>query len=82
MGNLSWQDDAKCLPMDVNFFFLPYRARGEDKKRRVAAAKAVCATCPVASECLEYALGNAEVYGVWGGKSEDERREMMLASGK
>ena len=40
---------------------------------REASAKALCAVCPVASECLRHAIAVKEPYGVWGGLSEDER---------
>ncbi len=39
-------------------------------------AKAVCAACPVQSECLAFALDNGERFGVWGGKSEKQRRRL------
>jgi WhiB family redox-sensing transcriptional regulator len=32
----------------------------------------------VRSECLEYALGNDERFGIWGGLSERERRRVRL----
>lgn len=59
-----WMHDAVC-----NF-------RSEDwfaERRGVDAAKAVCATCPVTEECLEYALTHRIAHGVWGGKSGRER---------
>jgi len=34
----------------------------------IAAAKAICATCPVMLECLEGAIGRHEPWGVWGGQ--------------
>jgi WhiB family redox-sensing transcriptional regulator len=34
----------------------------------------------VRAKCLEYALDNNEQYGVWGGKSEVERRAMRKAA--
>jgi WhiB family transcriptional regulator, redox-sensing transcriptional regulator len=37
-------------------------------------AKAICRGCPVASECLRYALPITGLSGVWGGKTEGERR--------
>jgi hypothetical protein len=55
--------------MDAELF---HPNRGED----TAAAKAVCAECLVRVECLEYALANAEKFGIWGGTSERERRAM------
>ncbi|HEY1826569.1 MAG TPA: WhiB family transcriptional regulator [Acidimicrobiales bacterium] len=37
----------------------------------------MCAECPVASPCLEYALENHIDHGVWGGASERERRRIL-----
>ncbi len=34
----------------------------------IAAAKAICATCPVIVECLEGAIDRHEPWGVWGGQ--------------
>ena len=39
----------------------------------IAEAKRVCAACPVAAECLAYALDHAEPFGVWGGLTAEER---------
>ena len=36
------------------------------------AAKRICQTCTVQTECLEYALANDERFGIWGGLSERE----------
>ena len=32
-----------------------------------------CDGCPVRRECLEYALAADERYGIWGGKTPEER---------
>jgi hypothetical protein len=37
----------------------------------VARAKAACGTCPLRRPCLERAVANREVDGVWGGFSFD-----------
>jgi WhiB family transcriptional regulator, redox-sensing transcriptional regulator len=34
----------------------------------IAAAKAICATCPVILDCLEGAIDRHEPWGVWGGQ--------------
>lgn len=34
----------------------------------IAAAKSICATCPVMVECLEGAIARHEPWGVWGGQ--------------
>jgi WhiB family redox-sensing transcriptional regulator len=40
-------------------------------------ARKICAGCPVASTCLEYALEHRNEHGVWGGCSERERRRIL-----
>lgn len=41
-----------------------------------AAAKRICSMCPVKDQCLKFALDSGEEWGVWGGASETERRNM------
>ena len=44
-----------------------------DQKR----AKAVCMGCPVRFECLAEALDDRIEWGVWGGMTERERRQLL-----
>lgn len=64
-----WSDNANCADTDPALFF-PERGEPADE------AKAVCQGCSVRAECLEYALANCEKYGIWGGRSENERRRL------
>jgi WhiB family redox-sensing transcriptional regulator len=41
-----------------------------------AKAKAVCANCPVSRPCLEMALADPHIEGVWGGTSDKDRRRI------
>jgi WhiB family redox-sensing transcriptional regulator len=61
-----WRMYAACRGEDAVHFFTP----GADA---VARAKAVCRRCPVASDCLDYALDVNEPFGIWGGLTEAER---------
>ncbi|MFA5566549.1 MAG: WhiB family transcriptional regulator [Acidimicrobiia bacterium] len=65
----NWQDFANCLGVDPDLFF---PERGASTRE----AKEVCRGCVVRFECLEYALVNAEKFGIWGGMSERERRRI------
>jgi WhiB family transcriptional regulator, redox-sensing transcriptional regulator len=65
-----WQADAACAGMPTEDFF-PAGSTGAALDR-LARVKAICAVCPVARQCLEYALNTGQ-HGVWGGMSEDER---------
>ena len=64
-----WQDYANCLGVDPDLFF---PERGASTRE----AKEVCRGCVVQDECLEFALSNGEKFGIWGGKSERERRRV------
>jgi WhiB family transcriptional regulator, redox-sensing transcriptional regulator len=73
-----WQDRAACKGMDPTLFFGPeYAETVKEKRDREDAAKAVCNTCPVKQECLEYALDAREAYGIWGGMTELERKALL-----
>ena len=72
-----WQLDGACRRADPDVFFHPEGERGPTRRRRDDAAKSVCATCPVQSDCLEYALAERIDHGVWGGCSERERRRIL-----
>lgn len=65
--DMPWRKNAACLNVDPALFF---PGRGESCKE----AKAVCAECRVRQECLDYALDDRELWGIWGGTSEKERR--------
>lgn len=65
-----WMADGNCRSQPPSLFF-PSDGVGVDAARRL------CATCPVKSPCLEYALRNRIDHGVWGGTSERERRRIL-----
>lgn len=62
-----WRRRAACIDQPRWMFF---PGRGDHKT--TAAAKAVCATCPVADECGD--AHATERVGIYGGRSERERR--------
>lgn len=65
----AWMSDGACLGMDVHLFF-PRSHEGSDLP------KAVCAGCKVRTTCLDHALKTGEKWGVWGGTTEKERRQL------
>jgi WhiB family redox-sensing transcriptional regulator len=69
-----WRHRAACRTEDPEAFF-PVGSGGP-ALRQIEAAKAICdQRCPVRDACLMWALDHAE-FGVYGGMSEDERREL------
>jgi WhiB family transcriptional regulator, redox-sensing transcriptional regulator len=67
-----WHADANCRGMNPELFF---PERGET----TAEAKATCRRCDVQVECLLDSLNRGEKHGIWGGKSERERRMIRSA---
>lgn len=65
-----WMAKGKCREVAPNVFF-PSDGLG------VQVAQRICADCPVADLCLEYALENRIDHGIWGGCSERERRRIL-----
>lgn len=45
-------------------------------------ARRICAACPIAEGCLEWALVHREEYGIWGGTTERERRRIRSERGE
>lgn len=72
-----WMFEGACVDHSRPDIFFP--ARETDRKgrpaRKVLEAKAVCATCPVTAQCLEFALASGSL-GIWGGLTESERGEL------
>lgn len=68
-----WQLAGACRTVSPDTFFHPEGERGPARRRRDAAAKEVCAACPVLRQCREHALQVREPYGVWGAMTEGER---------
>ena len=62
--------DAACKGADTAVFFpVSENAAGE--------AKAICAACPVAEQCLEHAIRTHQPDGVWGGLTPVERHRLV-----
>ena len=69
--SLAWMDDALCAQVGYEIFF-------PEKSDHASAGKArsICAKCPVQTECLTYAVPQADLWGIWGGTTERERMAM------
>lgn len=68
---LEWQEQALCAQIDPEMWF------PEDGGPN--GARKICGDCPVKQQCLQHALDNNEMHGIWGGLSYLERR---VLSGK
>ena len=73
-----WRDRAACAGMDSEVFFTEETGglTGGLVVMVGESATEVCGRCPVAGECLEYAVETNQPFGIWGGKTELQRRRL------
>jgi len=73
-SDLSWRATASCCDTDPDLFF-PVGTTGSALEQ-IDEAKTVCNSCPAQLACLEFALRTNQDTGIWGGTSEEERRQL------
>ena len=73
VNDLSWRDEAACAGMDTDLFI------ADGRGPRYAEAKAVCATCPVTTECASFAVQTGATFGIWGGRNVHQLRAWARA---
>jgi len=71
-SEMDWRVQAACRHADPELFF-PEGTAGP-ALQAIAAAKQICFGCPVRARCLDWALDHPAASGIWGGRTEDERR--------
>ncbi|MGW4049526.1 WhiB family transcriptional regulator [Streptomyces sp. NPDC004779] len=67
--NERWMASALCRTVHADDLFVEGAAQNR--------AKALCTGCPVKAECLAHALDGRIEHGIWGGKTERERRALL-----
>ncbi len=72
----TWREHAACRGK-LDLFMPVFTEQRVVTEERHAKAVVICQRCPVKQECLEYALGNSEKMGVWGGTTPRQRRRML-----
>ena len=73
-ADYTWRVDAVCKDTDPELFF-PVGTTGQ-ALLQIDRAKQVCDECPVKIECLDFAIETNQDSGIWGGTSEEERRDI------
>ena len=70
MTDLTWRKQANCAGVGTRLFF-------PERGMTAARAKAVCLGCVVQESCLQEALDREEEFGIWGGRSVQEREAIL-----
>lgn len=66
-ADLNWMNQAACTGIDVNVFYPNPRDGGVISEL----AAALCATCPVKTQCTQYGL--TDEHGIYGGLTPAQR---------
>lgn len=75
-GYREWMERAYCRTVDN-----PDLWHGDNGIEDTTEAKRLCRTaCPVANECLKFALDHDEREGVWGGMSAQDRMKLVYGN--
>jgi len=77
----SWRSKANCKDADLNIFF-PTDEDGEwiddlPVKDEPGNPGSYCLHCKVQEQCLEYAVENDIVHGIFGGTNEIQRKRLI-----
>jgi WhiB family redox-sensing transcriptional regulator len=75
-------EDAHCRDAASELFFGALQETRRERLERERRAKAMCDACPALNACREQALETLELYGVWGGLGEQERRQHLVRTGR
>lgn len=74
MKGSDWRGRAACSRLEPDIFY-PV-GDGAYAREMTGIAKQACLSCPVRAECLRQALETGERYGIWGGMTPEERRDL------
>jgi WhiB family transcriptional regulator, redox-sensing transcriptional regulator len=74
----TWRARAECRGENAFYFYPPsHFERKPEKDFREGMARALCRSCKVKQECLDYSLQVEESHGIWGGLNELERKRLL-----
>lgn len=71
-----WRDDAACKEIGVDIFFADTEHKSKQQINSTQIAKQICSKCKTQAVCLSYALNNEIEYGIWGGFTGRERKNI------
>jgi len=67
----TWYSEGICKNVDPDIFF---PERGASTRN----AKAICRSCPVIEDCLDFFVRTEQPFGVWGGVTGGQIRKVLI----
>jgi WhiB family redox-sensing transcriptional regulator len=78
--DLQWRHRGACNRMSPELFYISSDTNPQHARNQNQSAREVCGSCDVRDECFDWGIKH-EKYGVWGGTSESERRNIRRQLG-
>lgn len=75
-----WRHHGACATHDEPDIWFAGR-NGSEARAQTNEAQDICYGCPVLQQCGQWALDAREVWGVWGGMTETQRRSVLRRRG-
>lgn len=75
MSNRRWEN-ALCRTLPPEMWFPDKNTPAEERE----ITKAICGRCPMQRECLDYALADPTLDGIWGGTDPKDRRKLRVSA--
>ncbi len=72
--DMSYQKDGLCAKKENEKYIDLFFSEVPEEKY---VAKNLCYSCPVRKDCIKYALESKQIWGIWGGKDENEIRRTL-----
>ena len=72
---MSWRASAACSDHIDDWLWMEHPP--SDEPIALAEARTICGSCPARESCLEYALADLSLVGIWAATTHDQRRRIV-----
>lgn len=78
LSSLRWQAGAACARPSYNseWWFPEQGPHTKEEQVLIDKAKSICSRCEVRKACLDYAMSEDIRFGIWGGKTVNQRAKL------
>ena len=72
---MSWRASAACSDHIDDWLWM--EPPPSDEPIALAEARTICGSCPARQDCLEYALADLSLVGIWAATTLNDRRRIV-----
>ena len=72
---MTWRAEAACSTHIDDWLWIEHAP--SDEPIALAEARTICGSCPARQDCLEYALADLSLVGIWAATTLNDRRRIV-----